>query len=116
MPNYALVCPGCKRRFEAPAPVSMRYLIQSPCCSLAPCETDYQAQRIATDIPVYGSEARSMLDGFNPIEVPQARRIFGDTCRIGDDGSVSFDSVKQVAKYNRKMREVREGGTQGVAS
>lgn len=116
MPLYALVCPNpaCKQHFEATAPSASRYEIKSPCCSLAPCETDYQAQHIGTDIAVCGEEARSLLDGFNPIEVPKARRIFGDTCRIADDGGVSFDSVKQVARYNRKMREVRAGDSQGV--
>lgn len=113
MINYALVCPNpeCRQKFEAVAPHTERYQIKSPCCSLAPCETDYAAQRIARDGVEFVHNTELMADGVDPSEVAEAREMFGDTVDIRADGSFHVHDTKQLRRFQRRKQEIEERGT-----
>ena len=113
MINYALVCPNpeCRQRFEACAPHTERYEIKSPCCSLAPCETDFEKQRIARDGVEFVHNTELMGDAVDPSEVAEARELFGDTVDIREDGSFHVRDTKQLRRFHKRRAEIEERGT-----
>lgn len=102
MPFYALICPACRHAYEDFARARDRYSIACPRCKHAPCETDYSAQTIVVDRILVGRQAMLIGDGCTPEEVPEARKLFGDTVEIDDEGNWSVTSREQQRRFRKR--------------
>lgn len=101
MPNYVLKCLACEHKWERFSKVSERLDCSCPLCNGQPV-IDIAAQGVpgVGNPEFHGQKAVSLMEGFHPTEVNDARRSMPAVGHcIRDDGSVKFRDREEQKKY-----------------
>lgn len=113
MPVYAVRCQACGHQEEQFHSMSQDHLPCSKCSGVV--DVDFTRQNIQRERHFCGSERDSVMYGFHPDEVQEARREFASTgADISDYGTVSFDKRSTQVAFQKKWNEIKRAGDKRI--
>lgn len=111
MPIYSVKCESCGAQSEQFHSMNEAH---QPCehCK-GTCSVDYTRQTFMRERHFSGTERNSVMYGFHPDEVQEARMDFGSTgADISDDGTVSFDKRSVQVAFAKRWNEIKRAGSE----
>lgn len=111
MPTYPIKCDKCRFTGDVYAKVSeldAKGRLLCPECGER-AEQDYGRKSLGVvGDDLHGKRRNSVESGAMPHEVPELRRLYGDSGKCWqNDGSVKFDSKTDAAKFYRKEQALK---------